>query len=212
MIDNLDDYILSHIEPEPEWLHRLNGDTHRLCLYPDMCSGHLQGRMLKMIARMIRPKRVLELGTFTGYSALSLAEGLDDDAHLHTVELNDEMEDFILRHIDASPYSSRITLHIDDALQLIEPLSRDYGPWDLVFIDANKRYYTDYYNAVKPHMARGGFILADNTLWYGRVETGATDAQTLGILKFNDTVAADPDVETVMIPLRDGLTLIRLKG
>lgn len=208
MIDGLDDYITSHIDPEPEWLHRLNGDTHRECLYPDMCSGHQQGRILKMFVRMIRPRRVLELGTFTGYSSLSMAEGLDDDGHLHTVEVNDEMEDFIRDHYSQSPLAHKITLHIGDALQLIRPLSLEYGPWDMVFIDANKRHYSDYYRCVKPYVRSGGFIIVDNTLWYGKVGTDAHDAQTQGILQFNDLVAADSDVETAIVPLRDGLTLL----
>lgn len=210
MTHELEEYILAHIDAEPELLHRLNRDTHRDCLYPDMCSGHLQGRMLKMIVRMIRPQRVLELGTFTGYSALALAEGLEGDAILHTVEINDEMEDFIRAHFDRAPQGRHITLHIGDAMQFIEPLSAEFGPWDLVFIDANKRIYPDYYRAVKPHVRHGGFILVDNTLWYGKVETNAGDAQTQGILRFNDMVASDPDVETVIIPMRDGLTLLHV--
>lgn len=210
MTHELEEYILAHIDAEPELLHRLNRDTHRDCLYPDMCSGHLQGRMLKMIVRMIRPQRVLELGTFTGYSALALAEGLEGDATLHTVEINDEMEDFIRAHFDQAPQGRHITLHIGDAMQLIEPLSAEFGPWDLVFIDANKRIYPEYYRAVKPHVRHGGFILVDNTLWYGKVETNAGDAQTQGILRFNDMVASDPDVETVIIPMRDGLTLLHV--
>lgn len=210
MTHELEEYILAHIDAEPELLHRLNRDTHRDCLYPDMCSGHLQGRMLKMIVRMIRPQRVLELGTFTGYSALALAEGLEGDATLHTVEINDEMEDFIRAHFDQAPQGRHITLHIGDAMQLIEPLSAEFGPWDLVFIDANKRIYPDYYRAVKLHVRHGGFILVDNTLWYGKVETNAGDAQTQGILRFNDMVASDPDVETVIIPMRDGLTLLHV--
>lgn len=210
MTHELEEYILAHIDAEPELLHRLNRDTHRDCLYPDMCSGHLQGRMLKMIVRMIRPQRVLELGTFTGYSALALAEGLEGDATLHTVEINDEMEDFIRAHFDQAPQGRHITLHIGDAMQLIEPLSAEFGPWDLVFIDANKRIYPEYYRAVKPHVRHGGFILVDNTLWYGKVETNAGDAQTQGILRFNDMVTTDPDVETVIIPMRDGLTLLHV--
>lgn len=210
MTHELEEYILAHIDAEPELLHRLNRDTHRDCLYPDMCSGHLQGRMLKMIVRMIRPQRVLELGTFTGYSALALAEGLEGDATLHTVEINDEMEDFIRAHFDQAPQGRHITLHIGDAMQLIEPLSAEFGPWDLVFIDANKRIYPEYYRAVKPHVRHGGFILVDNTLWYGKVETNAGDAQTQGILRFNDMVTTDSDVETVIIPMRDGLTLLHV--
>ena len=206
----IEQYVLTHIDPEPEQLHRLNRETHRRCLYPDMCSGHYQGRMLKMLVRMIRPRRILELGTFTGYSAMCLAEGAPDDAELHTVEHNDEMARMIQSSFDQWPAGNRITLHIGDALEMIEPLSRAHGPWDLVFIDANKRNYADYYTAVLPHVRPDGFIIADNTLWYGKVGSNDTphDAQTQGILRFNDLVAADPTVEKVMLPIRDGLTII----
>lgn len=205
----LDSYIASHIDPEPEHLRRLDRDTHVTCLYANMCSGHAQGRLLKMLMRMIRPMRVLELGTFTGYSAQCLAEGLPDGAEVHTVEINDEMEDFIVTHLDASPVGHRVTLHIGDATDIIERLG---GQWDVVFIDANKRHYCEYYELVMPRLRQGGFIIADNTLWYGKVtDPDARDPQTLGIRSFNDMVRDDPRVEKVFIPVRDGLSVIYKK-
>ena len=208
MTEELEDYILSHIDKEGESLHKLDRETHLFHLRPRMCSGHLQGRLLKMIVRMIRPKNILELGTFTGYSALSMAEGMDGDGELHTVEIDDELEDFIREHLEKSPYADRIHLHIGDALEIVPQLGLTF---DLVFIDADKRRYDDYYNMVFDHVAHGGFILADNTLWNGKVvDYGKKlDAQTAGILRFNDLVAADPRVEKVILPLRDGLTIIR---
>lgn len=208
MTEELEDYILSHIDKEGESLHKLDRETHLFHLRPRMCSGHLQGRLLKMIVRMIRPKNILELGTFTGYSALSMAEGMDGDGELHTVEIDDELEDFIRKHLEKSPYADRIHLHIGDALEIVPQLGLTF---DLVFIDADKRRYDDYYNMVFDHVAHGGFILADNTLWDGKVvDYGKKlDAQTAGILRFNDLVAADPRVEKVILPLRDGLTIIR---
>lgn len=208
MTEELEDYILSHIDKEGESLHKLDRETHLFHLRPRMCSGHLQGRLLKMIVRMIRPKNILELGTFTGYSALSMAEGMDGDGELHTVEIDDELEDFIREHLEKSPYADRIHLHIGDALEIVPQLGLTF---DLVFIDADKRRYDDYYNMVFDHVVHGGFILADNTLWDGKVvDYGKKlDAQTAGILRFNDLVAADPRVEKVILPLRDGLTIIR---
>lgn len=205
----LDSYITSHIDPEPDHLRQLDRDTHVMCLYANMCSGHAQGRLLKMLMRMIRPMRVLELGTFTGYSAQCLAEGLPEGAEVHTIEINDEMEDFITDHLDASPVCDRITLHIGDAVDVIQRLG---GEWDVVFIDANKRHYCDYYELVMPHLRSGGFIIADNTLWYGKVtDPEAHDPQTLGIRRFNDMVRDDSRVEKVFIPVRDGLSIIYKK-
>ena len=205
MQQEIEDYILHHIDPEPEYLRQLNRDTHVNCLYANMCSGHLQGRLLKMFVRMIAPRNILELGTFTGYSALCLAEGLPDGGSVHTVEINDELEDFIRSHVEASDVADKVHILFGDALELLPALDTE---WDLVFIDANKRNYLDYYNLVLPHVKPGGFIIADNTLWYGKVTDGSHDAQTKGILEFNDFVAADKRVEKVMVPLRDGLTII----
>ena len=209
--DLLEEYILGHIDEEPEVLARIDHDTHVQNYYWHMCSGHLQGRLLKMLTQMINPRRVLELGTFSGYSALCLAEGLaDDDCRVDTIEINDEQEDFIREHLALSPYSKRITLHIGDARDIVPSLDTRY---DLVFIDANKRQYVEYYELVMDHLNPGGYIIADNTLWAGKVvdPKAQREAQTHGILAFNDRVKQDDRVEKVILPLRDGLTLIRKK-
>lgn len=208
MTEQLEEYILDHISPEPEPLARLNRDTHVTHLYSRMCSGHLQGRILKMLTSMIRPRRILELGTFTGYSALCFAEGMPEGAEIHTVEIDDEVEDFARERFDMSPRSSDIHLHIGDAMEIVPQLD---GVFDLVFIDANKRLYTEYYEMVLPRVSHGGYILADNTLWDGKVADpkACHDAQTRGVMAFNDHIARDPRVETVILPLRDGLTIIR---
>lgn len=205
---SLDDYILSHIDPEGEYLHALWRDTQLKLSYGQMASGHLQGRLLKMLVEMIRPHRVIELGTFSGYSALSMAEGLPEGAELHTIEVYDENEDFLRRWIGGSPWADRIHLHIGDALDIIPTLG---DRWDLAFVDADKREYVKYYKMLLPRMNPGGFILADNTLWYGRIteEAKASDLQTRGLQEFNDLVANDPRVEKVILPLRDGLSIIR---
>ena len=211
MQEELEEYILSHIDAEGKVLSDLNRATHLYHLRPRMCSGHLQGRMLKMFVRMIRPQRILELGTFTGYSALCLAEGLaDDSCEVHTIEIDDELEDFIKSHFALSPLANRITLHIGDAREVLATINGDF---DLVFIDANKREYCEYYNLVFDRVRPGGFIIADNTLWDGKVvEWGKKlDAQTAGILQFNDMVAADERVEKVIVPIRDGLKIIHKK-
>lgn len=207
MTEELEDYILSHIDEEGEMLSRLDRETHLFHLRPRMCSGHLQGKLLKMFVRMIRPKNILELGTFTGYSALSLADGMTGDGELHTIEIDDELEDFIREHFENSPHADRLKLHVGDAREIIPQLGLTF---DLVFIDANKRQYLEYYNLVFDYVTPGGFIIADNTLWDGKVvDYGKKlDAQTAGILEFNDFVACDKRVEKVILPLRDGLTLI----
>ena len=165
-----------------------------------------------MLVRMIRPKLVLELGTYSGYSAQCLAEGLlDDDAHLHTIEIEDELEDFLRAHFAKSPVGDSITLHIGDCNEILPRINKQF---DLVFIDANKRQYVDYFNLVIDHVKPGGFIIADNTLWDGKVvdlHGKKMDDQTRGILQFNDLVANDPRVETVIVPLRDGLTILYKK-
>ena len=211
MSEELEEYILSHIDDEGDALARLNRETHIYHLRPRMCSGHLQGRLLKMFVRMINPQNILERGTFTGYSALCLAEGLiAPDGELHTIEIDDELEDFIRSHFEASPFADRIHLHIGDARDILPTIDKTF---DLVFMDANKREYSEYYDLVFPRLAPGGFIIADNTLWDGKVVDWGKklDAQTEGILKFNDYVAQDDRVEKVIIPLRDGLTIIYKK-
>ena len=223
--ETLDDYILRHIDPESEYMHKLWRATQLHLLYGRMASGHLQGRLLKMLVQMIRPKRVLEIGTYSGYSGLCIAEGLQaisaDFAaetamegekrlpHLHTIEINDEQEDFTLPWFQNSPYADFITMHIGDAMEVIPKLGLMF---DLAFVDGDKRRYVDYYELVLQHLNSGGYILADNTLWDGHVlETDTHDPQTLGIQAFNDHVAADERVEKVILPLRDGLTIIRKK-
>lgn len=207
------DYAANHSSAEPEWLRRLDSDTQLRLLNPRMCSGHLQGRLLAMLTAIVNPDKVLELGTFSGYSALCLAEGLrKSGAYVDTVEYDDELEDFIRQHVNLAPeeIASRIRLHIGDALQIAPTLEPG---WQLTFIDADKRQYNDYLDMLLPLLPSGALILADNTLWGGNViDPGHDrDAQTLAIRRFNDRVAADRRLETVLLPLRDGLTLLRLK-
>lgn len=203
----LDEYIEQHIDAEPEHLVRLYRQTHLTRLYPRMCSGHVQGRLLAMLSKMIAPERILELGTFSGYSALCLAEGLKPGGQLHTLEIDDESEDELLELFASAAPDKDIRLHIGDAIEIIPTLE---GGWDLVFIDANKRNYVDYYKLVFNQLKPGGYIIADNTLWDGKVaDETAHDPQTEGILQFNDMIANDNRVEKVIIPIRDGMTLIR---
>lgn len=206
----LDDYILAHTQPEPDYLYRLWRATNIHTIHGRMASGHLQGRLLKMLVQMIRPQLVLEVGTFSGYSAISMAEGLADDARLYTFEINDEMEDFTRPWIEGSSVASKINFIIGDALIEAPKLGLTF---DLAFIDGDKRTYRDCYEMVLTILRPGGFILADNTLWDGHVVDHAydRDRQTQGIETFNDYIAADERVEQVILPLRDGLTLIRKK-
>ena len=211
MTQELDQYILDHIDAEGEYLHALWRDTQLRLAYGQMASGHLQGRLLKMLVQMIAPRMVVELGTFSGYSALSMAEGLLPGAELHTFEIFDEMEDFVRPWFENSEYADRIHLHIGDAMDLVPQMDVQ---WDLAFVDADKRRYVEYYEMLLPRMKKGGFMLVDNTLWYGRVleeHPRASDLLTNGIKAFNDLVAKDDRVEKVILPLRDGLTLIRKK-
>lgn len=207
MNNSLEEYILSHIDEESDLLKQLDRDAHVNLLRPRMLSGHLQGKILKMFCRMINPHYILEIGTYTGYASLCLAEGASDNAEIHTIEVNDELEDFILKHLHKSKLKDKIYLHIGDALEIIPTLNCTF---DLVFIDANKRHYIEYYNAIFDKVRAGGLIIADNTLWDGKVlETPHhTDKQTIGIQDFNDLIAKDDRVEKVILPIRDGLTLI----
>lgn len=209
----IEEYILEHIDSEPDNLHLLYRRVNTELLYSRMCSGHLQGRMLKMLVRMVRPQRVLELGTYAGYSALCIAEGLaDDSCTVDTIEVEDELEDFITRSLDDSEYGRRVRLHIGDAMELLPRLLSE-NSYDMVYVDANKRHYVEYYNLLVDRLRSGAFILADNTLWDGKVADGNShnDAQTRGIMAFNDLVAADDRVEKAILPMRDGLTLIYKK-
>jgi predicted O-methyltransferase YrrM len=206
----LDEYILGHIDAEGDYLHALWRDTQLRLSYGQMASGHLQGRVLKMLVRMVQPQKVLEVGTYSGYATLCMAEGLPEGAELHTFEIFDEDEDFLREWIGGSSYKDKIHLHIGDALQLVPEMKEQ---WDFAYIDGDKREYVAYYEMLLPLMRPGGYIVADNTLWYGRVLEKArqSDVQTRGVQAFNDLVASDPRVEKVILPLRDGLTIIRIK-
>lgn len=207
---SLDEYILQHIDAEGDYLHSLWRDTQLRLSYGQMASGHLQGRVLKMLIQMAKPLNVLELGTFSGYATLCMAEGLSEDAEIHTFEVFDENEDFLRKWFDGSAYKDKIHLHIGDALQLVPQMQQR---WDFAFIDADKREYVAYYEMLLPLMSPGGFIVVDNTLWYGHVleHPKDSDMQTRGVQDFNDLVAKDSRVEKVILPLRDGLTVIRVK-
>lgn len=210
-MDNLlEQYILDHIEPEGDYLYRLYRATNIHLLRGRMASGHLQGRLLKMLVRMIRPKNILEVGTFSGYSAICMAEGLDESGKVYTFEINDEQEDFTRPWIEGSPVADKIEFIIGNAITEAPRLGIQF---DMAFIDGDKRTYAETYEMALKVVRPGGFILADNTLWDGHVIDHAydKDQQTQGIETFNDYVARDKRVECVILPLRDGLTLIRKK-
>lgn len=204
----LEEYILQHSEPEPDYLYRLWRATNIRTIHGRMASGHLQGRLLKILVEMICPQTILEVGTFSGYSAISMAEGLPDGGRLYTFEINDEMEDFTRPWIEGSAVADKITFLIGDALVEAPKLGITF---DMAFIDGDKRTYRETFEMVMGILRPGGFILADNTLWDGHVVDHAYDHdhQTQGISDFNDYIAADPRVEQVILPLRDGLTIIR---
>lgn len=208
---DIDSYILSHIDPEGDYLYRLYRATNIHTLHGRMASGHLQGRLLKMMVRMIRPKNILEVGTFSGYSAICMAEGLEPGGRVYTFEINDEQEDFTRPWIEGSPVADRIEFIIGDAITEAPRLGIEF---DMAFIDGDKRTYLETYEMALGVVRSGGFIMADNTLWDGHVIDHAydRDRQTQGIERFNDFVAADPRVERVILPLRDGLTIIRKKA
>lgn len=209
---NLEEYIEKHCSEEGEILRYIEHDTNVNVLNPHMLTGKVEGRVLAMISRMLRPKRILELGTFTGYSALCLAEGLGEEGRLITLEHNDEQEDIIRYNLSLSPLGNRIELRMGDALTTLAQMQTEEERFDLCFIDADKRQYSEYLDAVIPLMKDGAWILADNTLWDGHIIDPEydKDKQTLGLRAFNDKVTADKRLQSVMIPLRDGLTIIRL--
>ena len=210
MDTDLERYLLSHIDPEGDYLYRLWRATNIHLLHGRMSSGHLQGRLLKMLVRMVRPERILEVGTFSGYSAICMAEGLDDGGLVYTYEIDDELEDFTRPWIEGSPVADKIRFIIGDAVKEAPRLGVEF---DMVFLDGDKRTYIEAYEMALKVLRPGGFILADNTLWDGHVleKPRPSDRQTAGIEAFNDHVAADGRVEKVILPLRDGLTLIRKK-
>ena len=203
-------YILQHMDEESDYLKALYRKAHLKLINPRMTSGHLQGRLLKMLVQLARPKRVLEIGTFAGYSALCMAEGLGEGALLHTYEIDDELEDFTRPWIEGSPYGDKVCFHIGNALEEVPQLGEVF---DFVFMDGDKRQYMEYYEMILQHTSPGALILADNTLWDGHVVDKAylNDRQTVAINEFNAFVAADKRVEKFILPLRDGLTMIRKK-
>ena len=206
----IDEYISRHIEKEHPYLYKLYRDSHLYLVHGHMISGHVQGTYLHMMVKLLSPERILEIGTYTGYSCLSMASALTESGKILTYEINDEMEDFTRPRINASPWGDKVDFRIGNVLT---DLTSDDGPFDMVFIDGNKRQYVEYYGLVLRYLVQGGLIIADNTLWDGHVTDAAydNDAQTKGIRDFNDLVAQDDRVEKVILPLRDGLTLIRKK-
>lgn len=214
-MDFLDDKIVSYSEkhstPESEILYQLNRETNRSVLQPRMLSGHLQGRVLSMLSQMIQPKNILEIGTYTGYSAICLAEGIQKDGELHTIDLNEELEEIARKYFEKAAIQSQIIQHIGDAVTIIPQLNISF---DLVFIDADKENYLNYYQLLINKMKSGSYFIVDNVLWSGKVleeNTDPKDKETIGIKEFNQFIQNDDRVENVLMPLRDGLMLIKVK-
>lgn len=211
-MDNLEQYILTNTKPEEELMRRLERETYLRVINPRMISGHLQGKLLEMLVRMMRPRRVLEIGTFTGYSALSIARGLEDGALLDTIEVDDELEDIAAKYFEASEYGHRIRQHIGSALDVVPQLGEVY---DMVFIDGDKREYPAYYYMLMDggYVRSGSILMADNILWYGKVaeKIAHNDKHTEAIVEFNRRVVEDERVDNVIVPIRDGINLIRIK-
>ncbi len=205
--EELEEYCEAHSTPESDLLYRLNRETNLKCIKPRMISGHLQGRLLSFISQMMRPKRILEIGTYTGYATLCLAEGLSDDGRIDTIEVDEELEEMIRRYFSQSAYNEKITLHIGGALQVLKQLD---ATWDLVFMDAEKDDYIAYYELVLPRLRQGGIILADNVLWSGKViqEVKTGDKETRALMKFNDYILEDKRVKNFLLPFRDGIMVI----
>lgn len=208
--ENIDEYIVAHSQPEPQHLEKLNRETNQKVMQPRMLSGHYQGRVLSLLSKMKNPRSILEIGTYTGYSALCLAEGLTEDGILHTIDINEELEDIQKKHFQASAYSDRIVQHIGDATEIIPNIEENF---DLVFIDADKPNYPKYFELIIDKMNSGGIILSDNVLWSGKVveDLKKDDLSTKALLEYNALLNEDPRVETVILPIRDGLTLSRVK-
>ncbi|MCL2168314.1 MAG: O-methyltransferase [Lentimicrobiaceae bacterium] len=208
--EQIEQYCESHTSKESETLYCLNRETNIKIINPRMLSGHLQGQFLSMISKMMKPLHILEIGTYTGYSALCLVEGLQLSGELHTIEINEELENIVTKYFNQSPHKEKLFLHIGNALEIIPLLNKT---WDLVFIDGEKKEYLQYYEMVLPLVKTGGFILIDNVLWNGKVveEVVEKDIDTKFILEFNNYVQNDPRVENVLLPLRDGLLIIEKK-
>lgn len=207
--EELDDYVVAHSEKEPELLEQLTRETYQKILQPRMLSGHFQGRILSMLSKLIAPKSILEIGTYTGYSALCLCEGLDKNGTLHTIDINEELEDFQRKYFEKSNYGDQIFQHIGDATKIIPDLNQKF---DLVFIDADKPNYPTYFNIIIEKMNPGGVILSDNVLWSGKViePLNPKDVSTKAVLEYNKLLVEDSRVETVLLPIRDGLTISRV--
>ena len=207
--EELENYVALHSENEPELLAKLNRETHQKVLQPRMLSGHFQGRVLSMLSKIIHPKHILEIGTYTGYAALCLAEGLAENGTLDTIDVNEELVDFQKKYFDASAYKNQIFQHLGNALEIIPTLNKKF---DLVFIDADKENYINYFNMIVPMMSKGGIILSDNVLWSGKVleELNPKDKSTKVLVEYNQLLKEDPRVETVLLPIRDGLTVSRV--
>jgi caffeoyl-CoA O-methyltransferase len=208
--DKLDDYVVKHSEDEPELLQQLTRETYQKILQPRMLSGHYQGRVLSMISKLVNPKYILEIGTYTGYSALCLAEGLQSEGELHTIDVNEELADFQRKYFDASDYGKQIHQYVGDAMEIIPNLDITF---DLVFIDADKENYTNYFHLIIDKLKPGGIILSDNVLWSGKViePLDEKDISTKAILEYNQLLKTDERVETVLLSIRDGLTVSRKK-
>lgn len=206
----IEEYALKNSDAEPDVLARLNRETHVKMTMPQMLSGHMQGLMLQMFSKMIRPKNILEIGTFTGYSAICLAQGLQEGGVLHTIDINEEFSDIINRYVRLAGLEGKIRLHIGPAVNILPALKE---PFDLVFIDADKENYSAYYDLVFPQVKQGGYIIADNVLWSGKVLNSAEkmDIETRSLLEYSRKINADPRVENVLLPLRDGLMIVRKK-
>ena len=207
--EDLENYVANHSQQEPELLVQLNKETHQKILQPRMLSGHFQGRVLSMLSKIIHPKSILEIGTYTGYAALCLAEGLQANGTLDTIDINEELEEIQKKYFDLSEYSHQIMQHIGDAIEIIPTLNKKF---DLVFIDADKENYINYFHLIVPLMHKGGIILSDNVLWSGKVleEIKANDKSTQILLDYNKIINEDSRVETVLLPIRDGLTVTRV--
>lgn len=207
--EELEDYVAFHSEDEPQLLAELNRETHRKILQPRMLSGHFQGRVLSMIAKLVNPKSILEIGTYTGYATLCLAEGLQDGGTIDTLDNNEELFDFQRKYFDKSEWKESIQQHLGNALEIIPGLNKKF---DLVFIDADKENYINYFEMIVPLMNKGGIILSDNVLWSGKVlePVKANDKSTKILLEYNKILKEDTRVETVLLPIRDGLTVSRV--
>jgi predicted O-methyltransferase YrrM len=208
--EHIDQYAVDHSQAEPELLSELNRETWLKVMQPRMLSGHFQGRVLSMLSKLIRPKNILEIGTYTGYSALCLAEGMQEDGQLHTIDINEELVDLQRKYFDRSDYGDRIFQHLGNALDIVPGLNLEF---DLVFIDADKNNYPNYLEMLIPRLGSGAVILSDNVLWSGKVTQGVQegDADTEALIRYNRLLNTHPELETVLLPIRDGLSISRVK-